>query len=152
MSKATGKKEDFEADDVKHSSKLEAAVDREISTWVSLRCVPLAMRRCTSSLCQSRDAPEACCAGVNTYHSSGNFAAQLELGVFSERQLQMDTTRAGERDQGCEVLFRISKQSFNIAGGVHVGKDADAKFAWPRNVCWCVICLIHGCSLTRLPP
>ena len=80
-SKATGKKEDFEADDAKHSSKLEAAVDGEISTL------------------------------------------QLELGVFSERQLQMDTTRADERDQDCEALFRINKQSSNIAGGVDVDED-----------------------------
>ena len=80
-SKATGKKEDFEADDAKHSSKIEAAVDGEISTL------------------------------------------QLELGVFSERQLQMDTTRADERDQDCEALFRINKQSSNIAGGVDVDED-----------------------------
>ena len=61
-SKATVKKEDFKADDAKHSSKLEAAADGEISTL------------------------------------------QLELGVFSERQLQMDTTRADERYQDCELL------------------------------------------------
>ena len=54
-SKATVKKEGFEADDAKRSSKLEAAVDGETSTL------------------------------------------QSELGVFSERQLQMDTTRADER-------------------------------------------------------
>ena len=60
MPKATGKREDFETDDAKHSSKLEAAVDGEISTW-------------------------------------GHFAAQLELGVFSGRQLQMET---GPRLQG----------------------------------------------------
>ena len=35
----------------------------------------------------------------------------------------MDTTRADERDQDCEALFRINKQSSNIAGGVHVDKD-----------------------------
>ena len=35
----------------------------------------------------------------------------------------MDTTRADERDQDCEVLFRTNKQSSNIAGGAHVGKD-----------------------------
>ena len=34
-----------------------------------------------------------------------------------------NTTRADERDQDCEVLFRINKQSSNITGGVHVGKD-----------------------------
>ena len=60
-SKATVKKEGFEADDAKRSSKLEAAVDGETSTL------------------------------------------QSELGVFSERQLQMDTTRADERYQDCEV-------------------------------------------------
>ena len=50
-------------------------------------------------------------------------ARKLGLGVFSEWHLQMDTTRADERDQDCEVLFRINKQSSNITGGVHVGKD-----------------------------
>ena len=50
----------------------------------------------------------------------GNYEAQLELGVSSERQLRMDTTRADERDQDCEVLFHVNKRSPDFAGGMDV--------------------------------
>ena len=51
-----------------------------------------------------------------------NSTLQL-LGIFLDQQLQMDTTRADERDQDCEALCRINKQSPNIAGGVHVDEN-----------------------------
>ena len=101
-SKATGKKLDFEADDAKHSSKLEASVDGEVSTL------------------------------------------QLELGAVSERQLQTDTTRADERDQDCEVLIHVNRQSPSIAGGVHVGDTGDqGMFKYASNETEDAVSLTH---------
>ena len=92
-SKATVKKEDFEADDAKHSSKLEAAIDRNISTLQSV------------------------------------------LGVFSERQLQMDTTRADERYQDWEVpMIQTVQKTVDVPQLQFLNKVDDTPVALQRQI------------------
>ena len=98
---------------IRESEGLDHGIDQPIAGREFVSGQPESVLQCGDVGATEKEDLEADIAKQSSKFETGVdgeiSARQVELGVFSERQLQMDTTHADERDQDCEVLFRIQQ-------------------------------------------